>query len=414
MSLTRREFLARSAAGGVTLGAASACFPEILARTARAAAQAALAGHADTAGRILVLVQLTGGNDGLSTVTPYRDEHYRRLRPTLALGRDEVLKLNDEVGLCPQLRPMKGLFDEGWLTVVQGVGYPNPNRSHFESMDIWHCCDPTLKERGTGWLGRALDGDAALLALHIDDAALPLALRGTRADVPSVGTIEDFRLAANGDARVRRALGALLESGKGVAGRGAAADDAEYIRRTAVSACENARRLEALPHGADEGYPGYGLARRLREISQLIAAEYGPRIFYTSLGGFDTHARQKTVHPALMDELGQSVAAFFADLKSKGLAERVVLLTFSEFGRRAEENASLGTDHGAAAPVFVAGPGVKGGVVGPAPDLSRLVEGDVPHAIDFRCVYAGLLERWLGIRPGPIVGAEFEALGVVG
>lgn len=401
MNLTRREFLVQSA-GGLTLAAASACLPAVLARTARAATQT------PANGRILVMLQLTGGNDGLNTVVPFRDEHYRRVRPTLAISRSEVHALNDEVGLCPQLRPLKEMFDDGWLSVVQGVGYPNPNRSHFESMDIWHCADPSLKRRESGWLGRALERDARLAALNLDEAPLPLALRAESVEVPSVQTIESFRLRDGGEGRTRAAIEAVLS-----AAQEGPASDAEFIRRTAVSACENARRLEHLAGEQRGGYPGYGLARRLGQIARLIASDFGPRIYYTSLGGFDTHARQRTLHPALMDELGQSVRAFFDDLKQQGLAEQVLLVAFSEFGRRAEENASLGTDHGAAAPVILAGPGVRPGVIGPSPNLSKLVDGDVPHGVDFREIYAAVLEKWLSVPSRAILGERFTALDVL-
>ncbi len=401
MHITRREFLVQSA-GGLTLAAASACLPAVLARTARAATQT------PANGRILVMLQLTGGNDGLNTVVPFRDENYRRMRPTLAIARREVHALNDEVGLCPQLRPLKEMFDDGWLSVVQGVGYPNPNRSHFESMDIWHCADPSLKRRESGWLGRALELDAGLAALNLDEAPLPLALRAESVEVPSVQTIESFRLRDGGEGRTRAAIEAVLS-----AGQEGPASDAEFIRRTAVSACENARRLEHVAGEQRGGYPAYGLARRLRQIARLIASDFGPRIYYTSLGGFDTHARQRTLHPALMDELGQSVRAFFDDLKQQGLAEQVLLVAFSEFGRRAEENASLGTDHGAAAPVILAGPGVRPGVIGPSPDLSKLVDGDVPHRVDFREIYAAVLEKWLSVPSRAILGERFTPIDVL-
>lgn len=408
MRPTRRELLVHGC-GGITLAAASYSLPGFIARTAAAAARK----PPGRDGRILVIVQLSGGNDGLNTVVPIRQDAYRTLRPTLAIARNQALALNDDVALAPQLRPLKDMFDEGCLSVVQGVGYPNPNRSHFQAMDIWHSGDPTLARVDTGWLGRAIERDADLHALHVDDEALPLALRGRSADVPSVRTIESFRLNSAQGFDARAAIERVLASPGGEAGTPRPVSDLEYIRRAAVSACANARRLDGVGGGEAAGYPGFALARRLREIATLIAAEFGPRIYYTSLGGFDTHARQNTQHPNLLAELGQSVRAFFADLRDRGLDERVVLMTFSEFGRRAAENGSFGTDHGAAAPLFVAGPGVRAGVVGPPPNLEALVDGDVPHSVDFRSVYADLLDGWLELPSQEILGGRFPTVALI-
>lgn len=409
MAITRREFL-KQTAGGITLATASLSFPSVFARTAAAATRT------DPNGRILVMLQLSGGNDGLNTVIPYRDDRYYQLRPTLGVKRGEVITLDGELGLHPQLRGLKELFDDGWLSVVQGVGYPNPNRSHFQSMDIWHTGDPSLLNLQTGWLGRTLGHGRELHALHIDHEPLPLALRAEREDVPSVQSIESFRLQGGADAPASRVIEAIL-AGTGSAsepiardpvGLAPGLDDLQFVRRTAVSACANARRLAALPPDSAASYPNFGLARRLHDIARLITADFGPRIFYTSLGGFDTHARQNTTHPNLMNELSSSVRAFFADLKQQGVADRVLLVTFSEFGRRAAENASLGTDHGAAAPLFVAGPAVRGGILGQRPDFSQLVDGDIPHGLDFRGVYATVLEDWLSIPATPILGGTFD------
>lgn len=409
MSLTRREFLTH-AGGGVTLAATALTLPRIFLRTAAAAA-----GIEDRTGRILVVLQLTGGNDGLNTIVPYRDDEYHRLRPNLAIGREQVQRLNDDVGLAQGLAPLKRLFDEGRLAVIQGVGYPNPNRSHFQSMDIWHSADPALTRTDTGWLGRAIARERALSALHLSDEPLPLALRGDGVDVPSVRSIESFRLQGGADGASTTAIRRVLGAGAGELSATAppGSSDADFIRRTALCACENARRLEALPAGDPGRYPDLGLARRLHEIARLIAADFGPRIYYTSLGGFDTHARQSGQHALLMTEIGQSVGAFFDDLKQRGLGERVVLMTFSEFGRRAAENESLGTDHGAAAPVLLAGAAVKAGVIGPRPDLSQLVDGDVPHAIDFRSVYAAMLDDWLGVPAQSVLEAPAGRIDVL-
>lgn len=402
---SRRRFLLDSAA----LIAAGATVPQFLARTATACAPGGT-GVAPSDDRILVVVQLTGGNDGLNTVVPFRADAYYRARPTLGVPRGTVLKLNDDVGLHPQLRGLKSLHDDGLLTVLQGVGYPNPDRSHFSALDIWHCADPQRKRIDTGWLGRASEvaGDVKSgnqphgpWAVHLDFDALPLALRGRHGAAPSIHDIASLKL--DGDAAALRDVS--------IAARDAASDTLLYVQRAAVDACENARRLEkVLQDGPGEAaYPSTGLARKLKQIAMLIGADFGSRVYYTSLGGFDTHAKQAVVHGPLLAELGDALKAFFADLASRRLADRVLLMTFSEFGRRVTENGSQGTDHGAAAPMFLVGAAGRRGVIGDAPNFDNLIEGDVRHQIDFRGVYAALLEHYLQVNPRRVLGQAFSA-----
>lgn len=422
MSSTRREFLVRAAAGAPLL-AAGASLPGFLCRTARAAADQGR-GKAARDERILVVVQLSGGNDGLNTVIPFADDRYHKARPTLRVAPERVLRLNDAVGLNPEMSGFKRLFDDGQLAVINNVGYPNPDRSHFRSMDIWHTALLGPENARDGWLGRVVDreksdGDAPL-ALHMDDDSLPLALKSRHVAVPSIRDIAAFKL--HGDARAlaeavsapRADSGATSDSPTAAALR-AAHDDLLFVQRTAVASCRNAQRLEQIvsAEGAAGGYPDFRLAGRLRQIAQLIGADFGPRIYYTSLGGFDTHARQVLAHGPLLRELSESVAAFYADLKRRGTGERVLLLTFSEFGRRVAENGSQGTDHGAAAPMFLAGPACKAGVHGAGPDLGRLIEGDVAHALDFRGVYAEVLQNWLKIDAAAVLGGRFAAPGLI-
>ena len=399
MKSTRREFLA-AGLSGATLLATGPVLPGFLARTARAAIP-----RRDQ--RMLVVVQLTGGNDGLNTVIPYADDHYHRARPSLRIAPNRVLKLTNTLGLHPDMTGLKRLYDDGLLSVVTNVGYPNPNRSHFASMDIWHCAQTGREHCDDGWLGRIVDRHAqaggAPFALHLDNQALPLALKTRSASVPSIAGIDAFRLRSDSDA-VTRAIAAPRES---IATAGAnALDTLRFVQRTAVASCENARRLEQLRANTATpvDYPNYGLAARLHQIADLINADFGPRVFYTSLGGFDTHARQTLAHGPLLRELAESVAAFFDDLKARGRDEQVALLTFSEFGRRVAENGSQGTDHGAAAPIFVAGPSCRPGVVGAPPVLTNLTDGDVGFELDFRRVYASVLADWLKIDPLPILG----------
>lgn len=384
--------------------------PGFLARTAMAAPGIGFSGsRRGPADRILVVVQLTGGNDGLNTVIPFADDRYHKARPTLRITPDRVHRLNDALGLHPAMGSMKRLYDEGLLSIVTNVGYPNPDRSHFRSMDIWHTAHMNPDTDDDGWLGRVVDATAREgappSALLLDDVPLPLALRSRRQAVPSVGSIESLRLDGMSDS-VRASISAV---------RAAAAEDLLYVQRTAISSCDNARRIEDIAsrgeHGS--GYPAYGLANRLSQIEQLIGACFGASIYYTTLSGFDTHSKQAIAHEPLLRELSDSVGAFFAGLKRRGLEQHVTLMTFSEFGRRVNENGSQGTDHGAAAPLFIAGAACKAGVVGAPPDLANLVDGDVAHKVDFRDVYAGVLADWLHVDAGAVLGERRTPVSII-
>ncbi len=406
---TRRGFL-KGTLATTSLLATGLTIPGFLARTAHASTLGGSNLGADE--KILVVVQLTGGNDGLNTVIPYGDDLYHKARPTLRVDAGRVHKLSgggSGLGLHPAMDGMKGLYDAGMLSVVTNVGYPNPDRSHFKSMDIWHSChtEPSMDE--DGWLGRVVDAIAVEgqmpPALMLDDAPMPLALRSKIRPVPAVRALDALRLEGMTES-VQRAMSEA---------RRAASEDLLFVQRTAVSSCTSAKRLEEVAR-VREGrgvYPNSGLADRLRQIETLIAAKFNTRVYYTSLQGFDTHSKQALVHEPLLRELSDAVAAFYKSLAARGLADRVLLMTFSEFGRRVAENGSQGTDHGAGAPMFIAGPGCKGGVLGKAPDLAHQTEGDVPHQMDFRRVYAGVLKDWLGVKPEGTVGAGFAAAEIV-
>lgn len=408
---TRRQFMKQGFAA-TTLLASGATLPSFLGQSARAAAAA---NGVARDGSVLVVIELNGGNDGLNTVVPFRDDAYYAARPTLAVPRGDVLPLDGDIGLHPSMGGLKRLFDDGRLAVIGNVGYPNPNRSHFRSMDIWHTAATSPESRRTGWLGRAADRTAQgggsseqPRALHLDDASLPLALHARDHTIPSVRDITSFRLPPEANA-VEEVFAAA---------RSGASDDLEFVRRLGVTSCKNARRLEKLVRdgNARGKYPDHALGARLRQIAQLVGADFGPRIYYTSLGGFDTHSRQALVHPGLLATLSDSIAAFYSDLEARGIADRVVLMTFSEFGRRVNENGSLGTDHGAAAPMFVAGPRCRPGCYGGRPNLDELVDGDVAHTVDFRSVYSGMLEDVLGCDPHAVLGdaaRDIESLSLV-
>ena len=405
----RRDFLRSSLAASSLVSMGAATVPGFLGRSARAAADS------KANGRILVVVQLIGGNDGLNTVVPHGIDGYNRGRRALRIAAGQVHKVTPEIGLHPSMGAMAKMIEDGKLAVVQGVGYPNPDRSHFRSMEIWETARTDPDAVDTGWIGRTLDerpskpGDDPA-AIHIGPRSLPIALKAGRAEVPSLASLEEYRLKFAGDADRRAARDGVDRSGR----PDAPVDDPllGFLRRSTLAAYESSRRLEevAKPKSGGPAYPSYGLARRLELIAQVIKSGYGTRIYYTTLDGFDTHANQLGTHTALLLELSDSIAAFRRDLEGAGQGDRVAVLGFSEFGRRVAENASMGTDHGAAAPVFVAGPVVKAGLVGTHPSLDDLDEGDQKHGVDFRRVYASALETWLGCPSAPVVGAGFAPM----
>ena len=416
MSTNRRDFLRASLASSTLVSMGAATVPTFLSRSAEAARADP---KKDSHDRVLVVVQLLGGNDGLNTVVPFGLDGYSRGRRALRLNPGQLHKIDKEIGLHPGMGGMAKLLEEGKLAVVQGVGYPNPDRSHFRSMEIWESARLDSKALETGWIGRALDGSPVkpgddVKALHVGTRSLPLALKSSRTEIPSLVSLEQYRLQLAGSASEKRTAREALDT---IARIDRGADDPllGFMRRTALSAYESSKRLEQVtqkPSGPDSmsKYPNFGLARRLELVAQIIKAGFGTKIFYTSLDGFDTHANQLGSHAALLTELSDSVAAFHKDLADSGQADRVALLTFSEFGRRVTENASQGTDHGAAAPVFVVGPVAKAGLIGAHPSLESLDDGDLKHHTDFRRVYASLLETWLGYPAEPVLGPGFSPL----
>jgi uncharacterized protein (DUF1501 family) len=417
MISNRRDFLKTSG-----LFAFGATVPTFLGRTALAAD----AGKKDT---ILVVVQLTGGNDGLNTVIPFADPEYAKLRPTLKIPKDQVKKLNDSLGLHPALEGMAKLYEDGAMAVVQGVGYPNPSQSHFRSMDIWQAAS-MAESAGEGWIGKALKY-APSPAFHCStkNEPSPLALAGAPARVPSITSLEDFQLKVAGgggaDTREQKKIieGAAMMPGdmprrraepEAPATNGSLLD---FVSRTAVNTYASSKRLQEIGknYTPKEPYPQTGLADRLKLAAQLIDGGLGARIFYVSIDGFDTHAGQGGLqgpHAALWREVSGAISAFYKDMAARGHKDRVCVMTFSEFGRRAKENGSKGTDHGAAAPMFLVGGKVKAGVIGEHPSLTKLAMGNLQHAVDFRQVYAAVLDGWLGVPSKSVLGGEFKAAEV--
>ncbi len=397
---TRRGFL--QVASGTALVSLSGLAPRVL----HAAAQQT--GQRDGE-NILVVVQLSGGNDGLNTVVPYGDPEYYRNRFTLAIGREQVLRLDDYHGLHPSLRGWEQLWQAGQLAIVQGVGYANPNRSHFESMDLWHTAHLNPERVRRGWLGRYLDQlpiEAVLPAVHYGGEEQPLALAAERKLAVSLRSLDAIRLETLpglSPADSRQLVTARRD------GRHQLLDFVQENAQLAILTGERLRQIAART-AQRTGYPGSRLAQKLQVVASLIAADLPTRVYYVSLDGFDTHANQEGAHAALLAELGDAVAAFQADLREQGNDQRVTLMTFSEFGRRVRENASRGTDHGTAAPMFFVGGRVRGGLLNGHPSLTDLQDGDLKHSIDYRQAYATVLERWLHVDAASILGAEFPLL----
>ncbi len=399
------------------LTALTATVPTFLHRTGIALAGDPAKGSAPIKGlkddRVLVVVQLAGGNDGLNTVVPFAADRYYKARPKIAVPKDKVHRLTDELGLHPEMPDLKKLFDDGGLAVVPNVGYPNPNRSHFKSMDVWETASPPERVGKTGWVGRYFDSeckavDSPMLGLRIGEQAA-LTLTGDRSGVAT------FANPAMLEDKSTGALAKGLDRLNEVEPTGIAALD--YIQRTGNVTRDLSRRIQAAVRDVKPAveYPPFSLCQSLRLVAQMITANIPTRVYYVTLGGFDTHSGQMLRHPALLQELSQALSLFVADLRAHKQLDRVLAMTFSEFGRRVDENKQQGTDHGTANVMFLAGGRVRGGVHGVPPDLRKLDDqGDLVHRTDFRSVYAGVLKGWLGADPAAIVGKDFAPLDLVG
>lgn len=396
--LTRRSFLQTA-----SFVSTAPLLPAIFSRTARAAGSAPDA-------RTLVVIQLDGGNDGINTVVPYADDAYGRARVKLRLEQNELHKLDDHVALHPAMRAAKELFDDGRLAVVQGVGYPNPNRSHFESMRIWQTASFDKDQHDSyGWLGRALDRGSANRvdaqpgsSIFIGGGDTPVTLWARKSASISLTSAEDLELTIPPELQGATIPAAPEESlrqfvGHEVLAAYAAARDFTERRR--------GRRAET-----NSGYPTTELGSQLQLVSQLLQGAAGARVYYVLHPGFDTHAAQLNTHYHLLRELSAALKAFLDDLRAAQLDDRVVVLCFSEFGRRVSENDSQGTDHGAAGPVMLAGSPLRGGLVGAPPNLTDLEHGDLKMQIDFRQVYATLLDQWLAIPSRHVLGTNYDPL----
>lgn len=408
MNTTRRDLL-KVGLGGLGVVSLAGTMPAFLSKFAFAES---VAGSKTSDDNILVVVQLSGGNDGLNTVIPTNQKDaYLKARPTIGL-KDRLNTLDDNIALNPGLTPFKELFDAGKLAVINGCGYPQPNRSHFRSMEIWQTANPTSYEP-TGWLGHYVDhvlrGTEGLLKAVNIGPELPQALVADHEVIPSIQSIDDFRIRTDPntpfDAKMEEEIIRQLSAVKNEA------PAMQYLSRQATNAIIEADQIRKVVanYKPDADYP-YGLGQQLRLIAQLITGNFGTKLFYCQTGGFDTHANQLGQHERLLNNVAASIQAFQKDMDAKGLGKKVVVMCFSEFGRRVNQNNSAGTDHGAAAPMFVVGGQIKGGIYGSYPSLTDLDDGDLKYTTDFRRVYATLLDRWLNADASKILKNTFEPL----
>ncbi|MBD2756208.1 DUF1501 domain-containing protein [Spirosoma validum] len=364
-------------------------------------------------GKILVIVQLSGGNDGLNTVIPYRNDIYYRERPTIAIRPEKVLSLTDEIGLHPSMQPLKALYDDGLVTVINNVGYPNPDRSHFRSMDIWQTASDSDNYLNTGWVGRYLDAACSgksqqpFRTIEVDDT-LSLAMKGNNLNGLAV---LDPRKLYN---QTRSGLVTGLS-------REHSTDHHEpesvaYLYKTLAETVSSAEYVfdKAKVASTSTTYPGHELGNRLKIVSQLIQSGVGTSVYYVSISGFDTHINQPGQQERLLGQYAEAVGAFMTDLKAAGRQNDVLLMTFSEFGRRVKQNASNGTDHGTANNVFLIGGGLPSKrVLNEAPNLTNLTDGDLTYSVDFRQIYATLLHDYLGADDVAILGRKFDGVKIV-
>ncbi|MFZ6013547.1 MAG: DUF1501 domain-containing protein [Bacteroidota bacterium] len=365
-----------------------------------------------TSDKILVVIQLSGGNDGLNTVVPYRNDLYYQYRPQLAIPSSKVLKATDEMGFHPSLRELQQLYDDGYLAILNNVGYPNPDRSHFRSMDIWHTASNANEYLNTGWIGRYLDSscqscNTAHQAIEIDDT-LSLALKGESIKGMAMRNPKKVYDAVKNNffrsVVEQNAPGEMHES------------SIHYLYKTMAETSSSADYIyqKTKVYKPSVPYPSNEFSNRLKTVSQLIHSGVDTRVYYVSLSGFDTHVRQAQQHEQLLKTYAEGIGPFMKDLEENGRLDDVLIMTFSEFGRRVSQNASGGTDHGTANNLFIMGNALKKkGIINDTPDLSKLDQGDLIHQVDFRSVYATLLNQWLEAPDKKILQGSFKVLDFI-
>lgn len=381
---------------------------------ARALADTPLPGLPGGDQRCLVLVNLQGGNDGLNCVVPHGDAQYYQMRPTIGVAQSDVLSINDRIGLNPSMRSFKSMYDRGMVAIVQSVGYPDPDHSHFRSTEIWQTAAPDRYEH-TGWLGRFLD-EANLPKDNLFNGVaiakvLPEVLVAARTDVPAIAQVNGYGLLSDRQNDSRSTYTRLIADNR-------LPFNSPYLAHVAQIEDHAQKGSEELPqlikgYKPAGSYPATPLGRSLSLAAQIIGSKAGTRVLYVQHGSFDTHINQKAVQDRLLGEFSDAMKAFYDDLAAHGNDKRVLTMTFSEFGRRIEENASRGTDHGEASPLFLIGGSVKGGIYGAYPDLSNTNSGNLRFDTDFRSVYATVLERWLGRPSERILQGKFATISAL-
>lgn len=358
----------------------------------------------------LVIIQLSGGNDGLNTVIPYRNDLYYKERPVLGINKSDIIKLNDEVGLNPSLHPLKRLYDKGYLSIINSVGYPNPIRSHFRSMDIWQTATDSDKYSQSGWIGRYLDnyGKQPHSAIEVDES-LSLAMKG-----------ENFNAIATQDAKALYNLSKdpyFRNINKHQNDTHLSEHNLGYLYKSMIAAESSAKYIFETTKtvSSKKDYPNNKFGKQMKTTAQFINSHLETKVFYTSLGGFDTHVNQLNTQKRLLGIYAKSVEAFVEDLKENGTFKDTLILTFSEFGRRVKQNASVGTDHGTANNVFVIGENLKTqGFYNNMPSLSNLDDnGDLKFEIDFRTIYATVLDKWLEVDDKKVLNKSFKQLDFI-
>ena len=415
--LSRRDFLRSGlvfGAGAAGLAAGYAAVPDVFARAIYAGKQEKVVND-----KVLVMIQLAGGNDGLQTVIPLHDQMYRDLRPQLGKAADEALAITSDFGLNKNLKGTKALFDQGKVAIVQGVGYSKPSFSHFDSIRVWETADPDRRQQD-GWLGKTIaqNYDSAghpLVGCACGTTGVPGALRDLEATLTVINSQQSFKF--NGGDDMEKAVGALYTGTPGI--YGALFDTAVTTARDTVAQLKSsASAYTPKAQYSDDAKLVFSsknqLSAALQLAAQLIVTGTGVKVLHVTLGGFDTHYTQQQRHDDLMGYLDQALSAFYADLAGHGMSDRVLIATWSEFGRRPRENASAGTDHGTAAPVFLIGDSVKGGLIGSQPSLGKLdASGNLGYDVDFRSVYQEILETHLGVDPKEVFSQSFEKLSVL-